>query len=100
MYQPYISVQIDADAVRRVCALESSSIFTPRVRFCPSVVYVATRIARCRDLSTCKHNEIIKKLALLWFESFGKAREHRKTAFLLGTPINRTPLCFLLMRTT
>ena len=47
-----------------------------------------------------KHNEtvkIVKKFAPLCFES---AHERHKIVFLLVTPINRIPLCFLLMRTT
>jgi hypothetical protein len=36
----------------------------------------------------------------LRFETLGKDHEGHKNSFFLVTPINRTPMCFLLMRTT
>jgi hypothetical protein len=87
-------------------------IFTPCARMCSrgkaidlSVRYlssvVRTKIARSRHLGTSairKHNEsveIVDKLASLCFESLGKAHERRKYGVLLGTPINRAPMCLV-----
>jgi hypothetical protein len=71
---------------------------------CLSVVN--TKIARSGDLgiwATRKHNEsfeIVEKPASLYLESFGKAHERPKYDALLATPINRTPICLVHMRTT
>jgi hypothetical protein len=66
---------------------------------------VNTKNTRSGDLgiwATRKHNEsveIVEKPAPLFLESFGKAHKRPKYDVLLATPINRTPICLVHMRT-